>query len=371
MNKNLYYIIAGEPSGDLHGASLINEMKSLNSQISFKGLGGPLMQKAGLKTSINFQRLSVMGFWEVLKDIRFFLHLKKDILKSISESKPKKIILIDYPGFNLSLAKSLKSILDVPIIYYISPQVWAWKENRVKIIKDCVDQMLCIFPFEENWFQQKGVKAKYVGHPFSQLEKANKNSRLEFYKKHQIDPSAKILALMPGSRQIEVNRHLKTMLESAKIICEKNNIVPVIGLAPDISLPKIENEFIKIEKENPINVLKNSHVSILSSGTISLEAGLYEIPSIVIYKMNLISWFIAKSLVKVKYVSMTNILLEREIFKEYLQNEIDSKSIAEQILKFINNNKNETLGYLKELKKIIGKKKPNIEAAKIILGTIN
>ena len=367
--KNIL-IIAGETSADIHGSDLVLTLKSMDDDLHFFGIGGKKLKEAGVEIIQDNNKMSIVGFVEVLKHYFFLKKIFKNIINYCKLKKPIRAILIYYPGFNLRLAKELKK-LNIPITYYISPQVWAWKENRVKIIKDCVDQMLCIFPFEENWFQQKGVKAKYVGHPFSQLEKANKNSRLEFYKKHQIDPSAKILALMPGSRQIEVNRHLKTMLESAKIICEKNNIVPVIGLAPDISLPKIENEFIKIEKENPINVLKNSHVSILSSGTISLEAGLYEIPSIVIYKMNLISWFIAKSLVKVKYVSMTNILLEREIFKEYLQNEIDSKSIAEQILKFINNNKNETLGCLKELKTIIGKKKPNVEAAKIILGTIN
>tara|TARA_B100000575_G_C23140286_1_gene663392 strand:+ start:944 stop:2056 length:1113 start_codon:yes stop_codon:yes gene_type:complete len=370
MKERNILIIAGETSADIHGSKLVLALKSMDDDLHFFGIGGKKLKETGVEIIQDNNKMSIVGFVEVLKHYFFFKEIFKNIINYCKVKKPIRAILIDYPGFNLRLAKELKK-LNIPISYYISPQVWAWKENRVKIIKDCVDQMLCIFPFEKNWYQQRGVKAKYVGHPFSQLKIVDNNSRLEFYKKHQIDPSAKILALMPGSRQIEVNRHLKTMLEAAKIICKKNNVVAVIGLASDISLPKIGNDFIKIEKDNPINALKNSHVSILSSGTISLEAGFYGIPSIVIYKMNLISWLIAKSLVKVKYVSMTNILLEREIFKEYLQNEINSESIAEQILKFINNNKNETLDHLKELKKIIGKKKPNVEAAKIILGAIN
>jgi len=370
MKEKNILIIAGETSADIHGANLVLALKSMDDDLRFFGIGGNRLKENGVEIIQDNKQMSIVGFVEVLKHYFFLKHIFNKIVNFCKNKKPIRAILIDYPGFNLRLAKELKK-LNIPITYYISPQVWAWKENRVKIIKDCVDQMLCIFPFEEDWYKLRGVKAKYVGHPFSRIKIVNNKSRLDFYKKHKIDPSFKILALMPGSRQQEVNRHLDIMIESAKMIYKNNNLIPIIGLAPNINLPKIETDVIKIEVDNPIDVLKNSDVAILSSGTISLEAGLYGIPSIVIYKMNLISWLIAKNLAKVKFVSMTNILLEKEIFKEFLQNEINTKTISQQILKLLNNNRNEILDNLSELKTIIGIKKPAFEAAKMILGEIN
>ena len=148
--NNLYYIIAGEASGDLHGSHLINALLAIDPLISFRGLGGPRMNQSGLKSLADFHRLSVMGFLEIVKDLSFFIKLKKTIVNDILISKPQKIILIDYPGFNLKIAKSIKSISSIPIIYYVSPQVWAWKENRVSIIKQQVDSLVVLFPFEKN-----------------------------------------------------------------------------------------------------------------------------------------------------------------------------------------------------------------------------
>jgi len=368
--KNIL-IVAGETSADIHGANLVAALKLLDKELYFFGIGGEQLKQQGIEIIHDNNKMSIIGFAEVLRHYSYLKKIFHNILEKCRKTPPIRAILIDYPGFNLRLAKELKK-LNIPITYYISPQIWAWKEKRIKIIKECVDQMLCIFPFEEDWYKARGLNAQYVGHPFYSLESANNESKINFFKEHNIEPSSKILALMPGSRQLEVDRHLSIMLKSAQLISDKNNIIPIIGLAPNINLPKIKSNIVKIESKNPVRALKNADIAILSSGTISLEAGIYNIPSVVIYKMNFISWFIAKNLTKVKFVSMTNILLEKEIFKEYLQNKINPKNISKEVLKLIENDKikNKILIKLERLKKIIGKKNPSKEAAKLILNEI-
>ena len=332
MNKNLYYIIAGEPSGDLHGASLINEMKSLNSQISFKGLGGPLMQKAGLKTSIDFQRLSVMGFWEVLKDIRFFLHLKKNILKSISESKPKKIILIDYPGFNLSLAKSLKSILDVPIIYYISPQVWAWKKKRVYKIKKYVDELIVVFPFEVDWFRKYDFNVKFFGHPLIDQSKdlliKDKNIK------------ANTIALFPGSRIQEIQKHLPILNKTAQLLKKKNSQFNfVLNVPANISVNMVKSFIdsnIEVVQKKSSYIFSNSCAAVVTSGTATLECAIANTPFVVIYKTSFISWIIAKIFLSVPFICIANLLANKKIVPELVQNESNPENILKHLLEVLN-----------------------------------
>ncbi len=181
MNKNkTILIIAGEASGDLHGAGLMKHMLRIDASLQFIGLGGPKMEQLGFRSLAPIDKLAVMGFWEVAKNLLFFVNLKKQILNTITHTQPTKIILIDYPGFNLNIAKNIKKNFNTPIFYYISPQLWAWKEKRIKIIKNYVDQMIVVFPFEKQWYKKRGVNVEYFGHPIMDAKKKYKYHALDY-----------------------------------------------------------------------------------------------------------------------------------------------------------------------------------------------
>ena len=206
IKKKHFIIIAGESSGDAHGAQLIKNLVEENPTISFSGLGGPKMEKQGFHSLVPMRRLAVMGFWEVIKNITFFFQLEKLILNHIIKTQPNKIILIDYPGFNLRIAQKIKRIIDVKILYYISPQLWAWKENRLDIIKSSVDSLIVLFPFEVDWYKKRGVCVKYFGHPLVEGGLQKTGGRLEKKDSYTI-------ALCPGSRKQEIKQHLPILMQ--------------------------------------------------------------------------------------------------------------------------------------------------------------
>ena len=362
MNKNLYYIIAGEPSGDLHGASLINEIKKIDLSAEFQGLGGPLMQKAGLKTTVSFQRLSVMGFWEVLKDLRFFLQLKKNIINSILQLKPKKIILIDYPGFNLSLAKSLKKTIKIPILYYISPQVWAWKKKRVYLIKKYIDRLIVVFPFEVDWFKKYDLDVEFFGHPLiDQFKKtgAQKDS-----------DNSQTIAFFPGSRSQEIKKHLPLLNRTSQLLKEKNpHLNFILNIAPGLSTQKTQSlvhKNIKVVQEKSSDVFFKSCGAVVTSGTATLECAITKTPFVVIYKTSFISWLIAKSFLSVPFICIVNLLANKEIIPELVQKEATPQKIADQLLKILNNSK-KVKKDLKDVKDSLGRGDAYIKTAKYIV----
>ena len=333
MKNNVYYIIAGEPSGDLHGKSLIKEIKKLDSSAKFLGLGGPLMQKEGLKTSVDFKRISVMGFFEVLKDIRFFLKLKKNIIQSIIKCKPNKIILIDYPGFNLSIAKSLKSVLGIPIIYYISPQVWAWKKNRVFKIKKYIDKLIVVFPFEVSWFKKYGLDVKFFGHPlldqFRAVQKSDKSKQ----------PNT--IALFPGSRHQEIKKHLPLLnLVAKKLKKERPNLRFIMNISPGYSIEEVQSQLvsdIRVVQKNSSDVFMSCSAAVVTSGTATLECAITETPFIVIYKASLLSWLIAKFLLSVPFICIVNLLANKEIVPELVQGDASVLNVSKKILNLLDN----------------------------------
>ena len=331
--NNLYYIIAGESSGDLHGSEIIKSIQNINSNIHFRGLGGPLMQASGLKSLENFKRLAVMGFLEILKDLPFFLNLKKKIISDICNKNPEKIILIDYPGFNLSLAKTLKQHTDIPILYYISPQVWAWKEKRASIIQKYIDKLIVIFPFEKPWFKQKKIDVEYFGHPLIDIYQ-NQLS-------HENQPKNSI-SFFPGSRLQEIRKHvpiIKKIIEN--LLIKHTGLTFIVSLAKGVDqkeldiLSKINNVF--IDTSESLNTFNNSSVSIIASGTATLECALSNTPLIVIYKTSFISWFIAKMFLKSPFISIVNILAQKKIVSEYIQYNINIKTICLEIIDLLNN----------------------------------
>ena len=328
------FILAGEPSGDEYGASLMHELLAVDSNIQFSGIGGPLMELQGLQSMQPLSKMSVMGFMEILKTLPFFMQLEKKIINHILDMKPDKIILIDYPGLNLRLCEKIKKQFETEIIYYISPQVWAWKESRVQIIKQYVDKLLVIFEFEKKWFHKKGVKAEYVGHPF--LDVWNYDDT-QIIKQYNLDLTKPILTLFPGSRIQEFKRHGKLLINSALKIKEHiPELQILLGLHPNIQYNKTIDSNIIIVQDMPLKALEIASAAIIASGTATLQAAIMNIPSVVIYKMNTVSWLLTKKMIKVPFASMANIIAEEEVFPEFLQNQANQDNIVQSVLNILN-----------------------------------
>ena len=323
-----YFIIAGEPSGDLHGSKLIRALKTLHPNSSFMGHGGNNMKNEGMRIIEHIDDLSIMGFTEVLRHLPRLIKIMDATLNAISQSNPDRIILIDYPGFNLRLAKKLSSF-DIPITYFILPQVWAWKEKRVKKMKKLIDQTISIFPFEEDWFASRGLNVEYFGHPFMDIEHMDETTK-SFYKRHSLDLNSPILTLLPGSRQQEIDRHWPIFLETVNLLREQYlNLQVVVGKASNIDLDNCPSDF-KIERDAKKAMLVGT-VGLVSSGTATLECAIEGLPIVVCYKLFPLSWFITKTLVKVKHSSIINIIMDKQVVPELLQDDMNPKLILKTI----------------------------------------
>ena len=335
MKKNkTIFIIAGESSGDLHGAGIMKEMKLIDNSIAFVGLGGERMAQDGLQSLVPIEKLAVMGFWEVAKNIFFFIKLKKRVLQKIADTRPNKIILIDYPGFNLSIAKAIKQKINIPIIYYISPQLWAWKEKRIETIKQYIDKMIVVFPFEKDWYYKRGVNVEYFGHPVVDTSKKYQ------YPKQDYDSSINI-ALCPGSREQEIKRHMPVLRQLIKQypreIDQKINftLIRAQGLKKDLLRKYLKDFNITIVDESILQTFQKAHFGIVASGTATLESAITTRPIIVIYKMSWISWAITKHFVKIPFACIVNILAGQKIIPELLQNDFTVKNLKKHLDEYL------------------------------------
>ena len=323
-----YFIIAGEPSGDLHGSKLIRAIKNLHPNSSFMGHGGNKMKNEGMRIIEHIDDLSIMGFTEVLRHLPRLIKVMDATLNAISQSNPDRIILIDYPGFNLRLAKKLSSF-DIPITYFILPQVWAWKEKRIKNMKKFIGQAISIFPFEKDWFISRGLKVEYFGHPFMDIEHVDETTK-SFYKRHSLDLNSPILTLLPGSRQQEIDRHWPIFLETVKLIKRQHpNLQVIVGKASNVNLDNCPSNF-KIETNAKKAILAGT-VGLVSSGTATLECAIEGLPIVVCYKLFPVSWLITKIFVKIKYSSIINIIMDRRVVPELLQDNMNPELILKTI----------------------------------------
>tara|TARA_Y100001970_G_scaffold269800_1_gene362862 strand:- start:380 stop:1507 length:1128 start_codon:yes stop_codon:yes gene_type:complete len=356
MKKELraptFFIVAGEASGDLHGSQLMIELKKINSNINFVGHGGDKMISAGLRVIEHINKMSVMGFSEIIKHLPFLFGVMGKTLNKLEKLKPDRIILIDYPGFNLRLAKNCSG-LSIPITYFILPQLWAWKEKRIQVFQKYVDQSLSIFPFEQNWFEKRGVPTNYVGHPFTE-NITPELTKKEFYLKHNIKTEKRIITLLPGSRQQEVDLLWPVFYESAKKIKEKEDVEIVVGKFSGIQLPEKKN--VIIEKDDIYAAMSYAQAAITASGTAALECAVMDTPEVVCYKLSSISAFIAKRVNKAPFVSMVNLIVNRKIVTEFLQNEVSVDNIVEEVTPLLSNTnkrKNMLLGF-DEMRRSLG-----------------
>ena len=348
------FISAGEPSGDIHAAKLVLSLKNLSPNIKFIGNGGDKMIESGVDVINHINSMSVMGFIEVVKHLPKLLNILNDTVSAIKLSKPDKIILVDYPGFNLRLVKKIKD-LNIPITYFILPQTWAWKENRNKFMKETILQFISIFPFEAEWYNSKGLKTYYSGHPFNELTYDSKN-RNGFFKKHNLDKEKPLLILLPGSRQQEIENHWPIFLKTIFLII--NKIPSTQFLVVKSNNVKIKNipAFIKVDTST-VSALNNGTAAISSSGTITLECALAKLPTIVCYKTSYTSWMLFKFFSKTDYISIVNLIAKKKILPELVQGEMTPLNLFNNIIPYLQRSSKErkkTIDNYKELKFKLG-----------------
>lgn len=329
-----YYIIAGEASGDLHGSNLIKELRKLDAAADIRCWGGDLMQQAGGTLVKHYRELAFMGFVEVLANIRTIFKNIRYCKEDVLQYRPDSLILVDYPGFNLRIAEWAKQ-QGIKVIFYISPQVWAWKESRVKKMKQAIDKMLVILPFEKHYYKDKwNWDVEYVGHPLVKV--------IEDFKAapHNTPLSGKpIIALLPGSRKQEILKKLPVMLEVAPHFTGHQFI---IAKAPSIE-DEFYNELIKTHpnvswvSNRTYELLSQSTAALVTSGTATLETALFEVPEIVCYKGSNISYQVAKRLIKVKYISLVNLIMDKLVVKELIQHDLTVNNLVYELKNLLEN----------------------------------
>jgi lipid-A-disaccharide synthase len=333
-----YYIIAGEASGDLYGSNLVRELKVKDSNAVVRAWGGDLMQNQGVELVKHYKDHNYMGFLEILKNLGTILNNIAFCKKDIKEFSPDALILIDFPGFNMRIAKYFYQY-SFPVLYYIAPQVWAWKENRVKAIKKYVDRLYVILPFEKDFLKKRGVVSNYMGHPLLEHILNFKNnesvSKSVFIKTHGLIEGKPIISLLPGSRKQEIEKKLPIMLRAISGYSNEFNIV-VAGMKnfKDLYSKITSNSNAKVVYEDTYNLLNNSIRALVTSGTATLETAFFNVPQVVCYKSSWISYVIAKSLVKIKYISLVNLIMKKEVVKELIQNNLSVFKLTKELNKF-------------------------------------
>jgi lipid-A-disaccharide synthase len=332
-----YYIIAGEASGDLHGSNLIRELRKLDNIADIRAWGGDLMQHAGAHLVKHYKQLAFMGFIEVVMNLRTIMKNLKFCKRDILQFQPDVIILIDYPGFNLRIAEWAKN-LNIKVVYYISPQVWAWKESRVKQIRKNVDKMLVILPFEKDFYKKWSYDVEYVGHPLADVIDSAQND-IEPLPTTIASPlnEPNIIALLPGSRAQEVAKKLPVMLEVSKDFPEYRFIIA--------KAPSLDDRFYEPYMEPYKNVrsirnrtyqlLLHAKAALVTSGTATLETALFGVPQVVCYKGSNVSYQIAKRLIKVKYISLVNLIMDKPVVKELIQDELNIVNLRTELTKIL------------------------------------
>lgn len=330
-----YYIISGEASGDLHGSNLVRELKLLDPKAEMVGWGGDLMEQQGVKLVKHYRDLAFMGFAEVLFNIRTILKNIDFCKKDILAYNPDVLILIDYPGFNLRIAKFAHEH-GIKVFYYISPSVWAWKESRVKLIKEAVDKMFVILPFEKAFYAKHNYNVDYAGHPLLDAIEQKKSgfiSREEFIKQQGLEDKP-IIAILPGSRKQEISAMLPVMMNVANKFPQFQFIIAGSpGLAESYYQQFLAGSKLKILFGKTHEILHHAYAGLIKSGTSTLEAALYDVPQVVCYKGNPVSIWIGRRLAKIKYFSLVNLIMDKPVVKELLQEEMNEKVLTEEFSK--------------------------------------
>jgi lipid-A-disaccharide synthase len=356
-------IVAGEASGDLHGSFLVREMLAINPSLQFFGIGGKKMQEAGVQLLASSTDIAVVGFSEVLSKIGSFIRIKAGIRKFMDQMKPNLVILIDFPDFNLNIVARTAKKKNINVFYYISPQVWAWREGRVRQIKRLVDKMAVILPFEVDFYRAHGFPVHYVGHPMRDTVKTlftKSLARLHF----GLSEKKTTIGLLPGSRSAEVARLLPVMIEAAQIISKKipdvQYILPLADTLDERTIAAMLAQSginVKIVSGQIYDVLACCDLAIVTSGTATLETGLMGVPMIIVYKVSLFSELIARMIIRRQHIGLVNIIAGKTIAPELLQRDANGPRIASEALTVLLNDskKQEIIAQLNDIRTKLGK----------------
>jgi lipid-A-disaccharide synthase len=333
-------IVAGEASGDLHGGHLVRELKTLYPQLKFEGVGGKHMQDAGVSTLYDISRMGGMGLFEFVNGLWHHVEIYRKLSREIAKGKYRAAILINYPFFNLKLAKVCKQ-WDCPALFYISPQVWASRKGRVNTIRETVSKMYVILPFEEEIFREAQVDVEYLGHPFIDIVQPQV-AREEALQEFGLDPAIKTVGLLPGSRMSEINYLLEDMVGAARILRKELGqcqfLLPVAdSIDPELIRQRLGDNSLNIKMVSGRNydVMNCSDALIMASGSSTLEAGLFTVPMVIIYRIHPLTYFLAKFLTNITHFGLINIVAEEEVVPELLNEQVTPERIASEVLKIL------------------------------------
>ncbi len=372
MNKNIM-IVAGEASGDLHGSGLVRELLKEEPALEIFGVGGDKMKQQGAHLLYHINEMSVLGIVDVIKRFRFFKKVYKNLVATLKSRKPNVLILIDYPGLNLKLANAAQK-LGIKVFYYIAPQVWAWGANRIQKMVKLVDRMAVIIPFEEKMFRAAGIDARFVGHPLLEVLETRLN-RSDFMNINNLDNQKKLIGLLPGSRQLEVKRLLPEMAKTVDaLISRHNDIQIIVSRASSVKRELYEeilsaNCNVKILEDQTYEIMNYSDLLIVASGTATLESALFETPLIIVYKVDAVSFQIGKRLVKIKNIGLVNVIAEKTIVPEFIQNHFNSNELipASETLLYNSEVRQEIITDLKQIRSKLGETGASKKTAELVL----
>jgi lipid-A-disaccharide synthase len=332
-----YYLIAGERSGDLHAGNLVKSIKKRDPSATFRGFGGEYMEQAGVELAVHYRDMAFMGLVELLTNvnkIKKYIRFCKDDIKA---HKPDVIVLIDYGGFNLAIARFGKKS-GIRVFYYIPPKYWAWYQNRALWLKPHVDRLFVILPFEKEFFKKFDWNSDYVGNPVLDAVKSHLPDK-DFLTRNQFSNQAPFVALLPGSRKQELKTILPLMAKVALRFPDNQFAVAAVNNLDKSLYQEISSlKNVKLIFEDTYNLLQNASAAIVTSGTATLETALFKVPQIVVYKANMVSYWLAKFLVKVPYISLVNLIAGKEVVKEMIQSEANPESVTDELKRILNDN---------------------------------
>lgn len=365
------YVIAGEASGDLHGKNLLAGFQRHASGLVFRGVGGDGMEFQGMTLVRHIRDTSFMGFTQVMANMGKIRRLFRDVKADVVQFKPDAVVLIDYPGFNLRIARFFKQE-GIQVFYYISPQVWAWKKSRVKKIKARVDRLFVILPFEQDFYMQEGYAVEYLGHPLLD-EVTSRTYQREETRRQLLDPEERLVVLMPGSRKQEISRMLPQMLAIKNRFPRSRFVVAAAPSIPaDFYAEIIGNMDVPVIAGHTYDLLAAADAALVTSGTATLETALFGVPQVVCYAANALSVRIARWLIQVRYISLVNLIMDREVVRELIQNDLHPEALAAELRRLLDdpNRKEQLATDYQELHSRLGKPGASERVAKRILELI-
>ena len=328
-------IIAGEASGDMHGGGVVRELKRRIPSLDVYGIGGDCMQREGMELAAHIARLSFMGFVEVLKNLSTVRAIERELENLLDTRRPDVVVLIDYPGFNLRFARTVKHH-GIPVLYYISPQVWAWNRGRVKKMKRLVDRMKVVFPFEVEIYRKEGIDVEFVGHPL--VERLGSSlTRDDFLRRFGLDSGKRLLGLFPGSRPQEIENILPRIAEAAGVIRRSHDLQVAVGVASNLGRQAVEHYIprglkgIHFVENATYDLMRHSDCAIVTSGTATLEAGWFGTPMVVVYRTSPVTFFIGRMLVDVPYIGLVNIVAGRKVVQEFVQHDLTVENLVREL----------------------------------------